>query len=111
MNAAVRILAALAQDARLAVFRLLVPAGPAGLPAGEIATTLGIPPSTLSFHLGQLEAAGLVSARRSGRSIGYALRAETFRDLLGFLTDDCCGGRPELCFPLTAPAAKKCCEV
>lgn len=96
---AVLALSALAQESRLAVFRLLVEAGPGGLAAGAIAEELGIPPATLSFHLSQLTQAGLSETRREGRSIIYALRVEGIRTLLGFLTKDCCGGRPELCSP------------
>ena len=94
-------LSALAQESRLRVFRLLVRSGPPGLPAGEIAEALEIPAATLSFHLAQLTRAGLAEARREGRSIIYALRVEGMRELLAFLTEDCCQGRPELCTPGT----------
>jgi len=97
---AIDALAALAQDSRLAVFRLLVREGSAGLPAGAIAELLGIPAPTLSFHLNQLSAAGLVISRREGRSIIYAASFPGMRDLLGFLAEDCCQGRPELCAPV-----------
>jgi DNA-binding transcriptional ArsR family regulator len=100
---AVGALAALAQDSRLRVFRLLVRCGPEGLPAGVIAERLGIPPPTLSFHLKDLEHAGLATARRNGRSIIYSLRVEGIRALLGFLADDCCKGQPELCLPILGP--------
>lgn len=96
---AIDALAALAQETRLAAFRLLVREGPDGLPAGVIAERLGIPAPTLSFHLNQLNAAGLVVARRDGRSILYAVNFAGMRDLLGFLVEDCCAGRPELCAP------------
>jgi DNA-binding transcriptional ArsR family regulator len=96
---AVEALSALAQESRLRVFRLLVRAGPAGLAAGAIASELGLPPATLSFHLAQLTRAGMAVTRREGRSIIYALKVDGIRDLLGFLTTDCCGGRPELCSP------------
>ncbi len=89
-------LAALAQDTRLAVFRLLVREGSDGLPAGRVAGELGVTPATLSFHLAQLERAGLLSARRKSRQIYYAAHPEGIRALLSFLTEDCCGGRPEL---------------
>ncbi len=97
MRSAVAALAALAQDTRLAVFRLLVEAGPNGLAAGVIASRLKVAPATLSFHLSQLERAGLLASRRNGRQILYAADIEGTRRLLAFLTEDCCGGRPELC--------------
>ncbi len=89
--------AALAQEARLEVFRLLVIEGPEGLPAGEIARRLRLPPSTLSHHLAQLERGGLVASRRVHRQVIYAVDAGGVRDLVGFLAEDCCRGRPELC--------------
>ena len=94
---AVAALAALAHEHRLAVFRLLMRAGSAGLPAGEIAEKTGLAPSTLSFHLSALERAGLLSATRRQRHILYAVNTEGARDLVDFLTRDCCGGRPEIC--------------
>ncbi len=97
MKSAIAALAALAQETRLAVFRLLVEAGPDGLPAGIIAARLGVAPATLSFHLGQLERAALIGSRRNGRQILYTADIEGTRRLLAFLTEDCCGGRPELC--------------
>jgi ArsR family transcriptional regulator, arsenate/arsenite/antimonite-responsive transcriptional repressor len=87
-------LAALAQDNRLDVFRLLVEAGPEGLPAGTVATALGLAPNTLTFHFDRLRTAGLVTVRRDGRSMIYAARFETMNSLLGYLTDNCCGGAP-----------------
>ena len=99
IKAAVDALSALAQPSRLEAFRLLVSTGPDGLPAGEIAARLGVPPATLSFHLGLLVRAGLISAKRSGRSIIYALDPEGIQVLLEFLIGDCCQGRPELCAP------------
>jgi ArsR family transcriptional regulator len=92
-------LAALAQDNRLDVFRLLVRAGPQGMPAGSVATALGLAPNTLTFHFDRLRAAGLVTARRQGRSMIYAARFDTMNRLLGFLTENCCGGAPEKCLP------------
>lgn len=89
--------AALSQGTRLDLLRLLIVQGPTGLPAGDIATRLGIPPSTLSFHLAALERAGLTQSTRQGRQIVHAARIIGLRRLLGFLTDACCGGRPELC--------------
>src|SRR5262245_59048680 len=88
-------LAALAQDNRLDVFRLLVQAGPEGMPAGEIAASLGIAPNTLTFHFDRLRMAGLISVRREGRSMIYAARYETMNALLGYLTDNCCRGAPK----------------
>jgi ArsR family transcriptional regulator, arsenate/arsenite/antimonite-responsive transcriptional repressor len=94
---AVVALAALAQEHRLAVFRLLVRWGPSGLVAGEIARRLGIPPSTLSHHLAQLERARLLRSWRIERHIFYALDIEGTRRLIAFLTEDCCEGRLEIC--------------
>jgi ArsR family transcriptional regulator, arsenate/arsenite/antimonite-responsive transcriptional repressor len=92
---AVAVLAALAQDNRLDVYRLLVQAGPEGMPAGEIADALGIAPNTLTFHFDRLRMAGLVSVRREGRSMIYAARYETMNALLGYLTENCCQGRAQ----------------
>ena len=107
--AAVSALAALAQDNRLDVFRLLVEAGPDGMPAGEIANVLGLAPNTLTFHFDRLRAAELVTVRREGRSMIYAARFETMNALLSYLTDNCCGGAPEKCIPSQrcAPAGAK----
>jgi len=96
---AITALAALAQDNRRETFRLLVQAGPDGMPAGEVAAALGLPPNTLSFHFDRLRQAGLVTVRREGRSMIYAARFDTMNALLGYLTDNCCGGEPELCAP------------
>jgi DNA-binding transcriptional ArsR family regulator len=85
-------LAALAQPHRLAVFRLLVVAGPAGRLAGDIATELGIPPSSLSFHLAHLKRAGLVTAEQRGRQRRYAADFAKMRGLVDFLTENCCSG-------------------
>ncbi len=104
---AVTALAALAQDNRLDVFRLLVQAGPDGLPAGSVAHELGLAPNTLTFHFDRLRQAGLVTVRRDGRSMIYAARFEVMTDLLGFLTDNCCGGKPELCAPTVCKPATK----
>ncbi|CAG9170114.1 ArsR/SmtB family transcription factor [Cupriavidus pampae] len=99
---ALEALAALAHAVRLAVFRLLVQAGPEGLPAGRIAELMETPASSLSFHLKELNRAGLLAARQDGRSIIYTARYETMNDLLGYLTENCCGGAP--CGPLVACA-------
>lgn len=90
-------LAALAQDTRLAVFRHLITAGFEGASAGDICEAVGVPASTLSFHLKELEQAGLITAERHSRSIVYAANYERMRALLGFLMEDCCRGRPEIC--------------
>jgi DNA-binding transcriptional ArsR family regulator len=102
-KAAVRSLAALAQDSRLEVFRLLVQAGPEGLPAGEIAQGLDIPASTLSFHVKALAHAGLVESRQEGRFIFYSADFAAMSRLLAFLGENCCGGRS--CAPDTEVAA------
>jgi DNA-binding transcriptional ArsR family regulator len=90
-------LGALAQEHRLAVFRLLVREGPSGLPAGQVADRVGVPPSTLSHHLAHLERAGLLRSWRVQRRIYYAVDVEGTRRLVAFLTEDCCQGHPELC--------------
>ena len=89
---AVTALAALAQDSRLDVFRLLAQAGPNGMPAGAVAEALDLAPNTLTFHFDRLRTAGLVRVRREGRSMIYAAQYETMNDLLGFLTESCCSG-------------------
>lgn len=96
---AVAALAALAQDNRLDVFRLLVQAGPEGMAAGDVAERLVIPPNTLTFHFDKLRTAGLVSVRREGRLMIYAARYETMNALLAYLTDNCCGGDASACAP------------
>src|ERR1700681_3230478 len=107
--AAVAALAALAQDNRLDVFRLLVHAGPEGMPAGAVATALGLAPNTLTFHFDRLRTAGLVTVRRAGRSMIYAAQFDTMNEVLGFLTENCCGGAAHLCAPVAqcAPAPIK----
>lgn len=105
---AVAALAALAHAVRLSVFRLLVKAGPDGMASGDIAAALGVPPTAMSFHLASLERAGLVASKRRGRNVLYAVAFDATRRLLGFLTEDCCGGRPELCGDLVA--ADTCCK-
>jgi ArsR family transcriptional regulator, arsenate/arsenite/antimonite-responsive transcriptional repressor len=96
---AVAALAALAQDNRLDVFRLLVQAGPDGLPAGQVAHKLKLAPNTLTFHFDRLRDAGLVTVRRDGRSMIYAARFAAMTALIEFLTENCCGGRAEACMP------------
>ena len=98
-DAAVQAFSALAQETRLAVFRLLVQAGPNGLSAGEIASRLGVAASTMSHHLAHLERAGLARSRRMHRQVVYATDYEGTRRLLSFLMEDCCQGMPELCGP------------
>jgi DNA-binding transcriptional ArsR family regulator len=104
---AVAALAALAQDNRLDVFRLLVQAGPEGMPAGAVASALDLAPNTLTFHFDRLRAAGLVTVRRDGRSMIYAARFEKMNALVNFLTENCCGGVP--CTPAAEckPAPKR----
>jgi protein-tyrosine-phosphatase/DNA-binding transcriptional ArsR family regulator len=89
--------AVLAQETRLKLVRLLASRGASGMAAGEVAVCLGVAPSTLSFHLGLLEQAGLIRSTRQGRHIIYAVRFVGLRELLSFLTETCCAGRPELC--------------
>jgi protein-tyrosine-phosphatase/DNA-binding transcriptional ArsR family regulator len=97
IDSAARIFGALAQESRLGVLKLLVAQGPNGLSAGELAGRLGVPASTTSFHLSALERAGLIAATRQGRQLIYAVRVMALRELVVFLTEACCGGRPELC--------------
>lgn len=97
---AVRALSALAQETRLQVFRALVQAGPAGLAAGKLAELAGVSPSALSFHLKELTHAGLVTARHEGRFVIYSAQIGAMNDLLGYLTENCCGGNP--CSPVSA---------
>ena len=92
-------LAALAQDNRLDVFRLLVQAGPKGMPAGQVATSLDVAPNTLTFHFDRLRQAGLVTVRRDGRSMIYAARYEAMSSLLAYLTENCCQGASKTCPP------------
>lgn len=101
-------LSALAHEGRLAIFCLLVKAGPDGMAAGDIARKLDTAPNTMSAQLLILSNAGLTRARRDGRSIIYAVDFDRMSDLLVFLTKDCCGGRPEICAPLAA-TVNDCC--
>jgi ArsR family transcriptional regulator, arsenate/arsenite/antimonite-responsive transcriptional repressor len=91
-DAAASALAALAQESRLDVFRLLVQAGPDGMAAGQVAEKLDLAPNTLTFHFDRLKGAGLVTVRRDGRSMIYAARYETMNSLIAFLTENCCQG-------------------
>lgn len=101
---AVVALGALAQESRLEVFRLLVRTGRDGLPAGEVAERLKIPPATLSFHLAQLRQAGLVTMKREGRSLIYAADYDGMNDLMDFLTENCCAGSADCRIPVCDPA-------
>lgn len=96
-NQAVTALAALAHPQRLAIFRLLVVEGPSGLPASEIAEAVKATPTGASFHLKELDRAGLIRGTRDGRFIRYAVHVEGMRQLLTYLTEDCCRGNPQLC--------------
>ena len=100
-------LSALGQDTRLELFRLLVQRGPNGLAAGAIAEALGVPPSSLTFHLQQLTHAGLITQRRLSRQLIYAANFETMNDIVGYLTENCCGGNTALCAPACKPAKKE----
>ena len=96
---AVQALSALAQDTRLGIFRLLVQAGPQGMPAGQIGEQLDLPPATLSFHLAGLARAGLAQSRQDGRFVIYSADYAAMNALVGFLSENCCGGRE--CTPMT----------
>ena len=106
---AVAALAALAQETRLSVFRLLVQAGPEGLPAGTIAETLEVPPATLSFHLKELSHADLVTTRQESRFIYYSANFEEMAALMSFLTQNCCKGMPQECLTVVETALGSCC--
>ncbi|WP_111431252.1 metalloregulator ArsR/SmtB family transcription factor [Rhodobacteraceae bacterium DSL-40] len=105
---AIAAFSALAQDTRLAVFRLLVQAGPDGMLAGEISAALDVRPNTLSANLAILLNAGLVQNTREGRMVRYIADLEGLRGLLRFIMQDCCGGRPELCQPVIDAVACDC---
>jgi len=102
-------LSALAQENRLALFRLLIKAGQDGLPAGEIAAALGVPPNTLSSQLTLLSHAGLIEGTRQGRSIIYKAQYEAISGLIVFLMEDCCQGRSEVYAPVLEAAQSRCC--
>jgi DNA-binding transcriptional ArsR family regulator len=108
MIAAVGALSALAHEGRLSVFRMLVKAGPSGIAAGEIARKLAMPPSSLSANLNILAHARLVTSERDGRSIIYTANYDAMGDLLAYLMEDCCDGRPEICAPVMASASACC---
>ena len=103
---AVTALAALAQDNRLDVFRLLVQAGPEGMPAGAVAEALDLAPNTLTFHFDRLRVASLVTVRREGRSMIYAAQFDAMNALLGYLTENCCKGARDTCAPAACKPAR-----
>lgn len=106
-ESALAILAGLAQESRLAIFRLLVEIGHEGLPAGEIATRLEMPPSTLSFHLRHMSQAGLVVSEREGTSIRYVADFDAMNGLISYLSANCCGGDPSQCAPGRKPRSRR----
>jgi DNA-binding transcriptional ArsR family regulator len=105
-RAAAEMFSALGHEGRLAIFRLLVEAGPGGVPAGGVARALDVAPSSLSANLTILSQAGLIASRREGRSIIYSADFERIGGLLGFLVEDCCHGAPEVCAPLDSLLAR-----
>lgn len=110
ITAATRALAALSQTSRLEAFRLLVKSGADGVAAGKIAEILNIPHNTLSTHLATLVNAGLAVSRRESRSIIYRVDFDGTRELLSFLVEDCCQGRPEACLPALESVLPGCCK-
>lgn len=108
MSSAISSLSALAHEGRLGVFRLLVQAGEEGMAAGEIARVMGTPPNSMSASLGILSQANLIEARRSGRSIIYRARYGRITEVIAYLLEDCCAGKPEVCAPLAAIASRGC---
>ena len=108
-DSAVAALSALAHTDRLVAFRMLGRAGPDGMPSGEIAERLSIPPTRMSFHLATLERARLLRSWRDGRRVLYAASYEDMRQLLAFLTEDCCSGNPEICGVALTPCASETC--
>ena len=108
-RSAVTALAALAQETRLSIFRLLIEAGPQGVAAGGIGEKLGVPPATLSFHLKELSRAGLVTSRSEGRFVYYGADFERMAALMSFLTRNCCRGMPQECLSVVETALGSCC--
>jgi ArsR family transcriptional regulator len=102
---ALEALAALSQENRLDVFRLLVEAGRDGMPAGSVAEALKLAPNNLTFHFDRLRDAGLVTVRREGRSMIYSARYETMNALIAYLTENCCQGRADQCMPIKSEKA------
>lgn len=106
---AVVALAALAQETRLSIFRLLVRVGPEGVPVGQIGQELKVAPATLSFHLKELYHARLISSRQEGRFIYYTANFESMTALLTFLTENCCQGIPQECLSVAGTPLGDCC--
>jgi ArsR family transcriptional regulator len=109
ISTAVTALAALAQETRLSIFRLLIEAGPKGVAAGRIGEALEVPGATLSFHLKELARAGLVSSRQEKQFIYYAVDFERMAELMTFLTQNCCKGMPQECLTVVETALGRCC--
>jgi ArsR family transcriptional regulator len=109
IKAAVTALGALAQETRLAIYRLLVEAGPEGMSVGRIGEALEVPGATLSFHLKELDRAGLVSSRQERQFIYYAVDFERMAELMTFLTQNCCRGMPQKCLTVVETALGRCC--
>ena len=107
---AISAFAALSQETRLAVLRLLIREGTDGIPSGELAARVGVPPSTMSFHIASLERAGLVRSWRIQRQIFYAPNLQGVKGLVTFLLQDCCGGHPEICGDIFAAGEAPCCD-
>jgi DNA-binding transcriptional ArsR family regulator len=109
INTAVTALAALAQETRLSIYRLLVQEGPQGVAAGKIAELLKVPAATLSFHLKELARAGLVTTRQERQFIFYAADFDRMAELMAFLTENCCRGMPQACVSVVETALGSCC--
>jgi DNA-binding transcriptional ArsR family regulator len=109
LRQAVIALGALAQETRLSIFRLLVEAGPEGVPAGRLAESLEVPPATLSFHLKELSHAGLATSRQDGRFLYYSANFEQMAALMTYLTQNCCRGMPQECLSVVETALGRCC--
>ena len=109
IKAAVTALAALAQETRLSIYRLLIEAGPEGVSVGRIGQTLEVPGTTLSFHLKELARAGLVSSRQEKQFIYYAVDFERMAELMTYLTQNCCQGMPQECLTVVETALGRCC--
>jgi ArsR family transcriptional regulator, arsenate/arsenite/antimonite-responsive transcriptional repressor len=109
IKTAVTALAALAQETRLSIYRLLVEAGPEGVSAGRLGETLRVPAATLSFHLKELSRAGLLSSRQDRQFIYYAVDFERMAELMTFLTQNCCKGMPQTCLAAVETELSRCC--